>query len=91
MDKRNDLPVLQPEELIELPSQLTMISVHPGYHPSDFIRTHIGDTVNLRRPKITVDELGHNVWSTEIAAHDFELESPETSTDPYNRLKFEDY
>lgn len=91
MDEHKALPILQPEAAVERTTQLKLISDHPGYQGSDDLRNHIGDTVKLRRPKITVDALGRNVWAGEVAGHDFEIESPEVATDPYNTLTFEDY
>lgn len=56
------------------------------------LETHIGDTVRLRRPpQVVTDALGHNIWANSIEDADFELESPDVATDPYNTLSFGDY
>lgn len=47
---------------------------------------HIGDTIRLPRPKIEVNDLGHSVWTAEVPEGEFELETPEVSTDPYNSM-----
>lgn len=93
MDKIDTIPVLIADDDIESVSELKLISDHPNYQGSEDLRTHIGDTVKLKRPKITTDELGRNVWADGVNeyAFDFELEQPEVATDPYNNLKFEDY
>ena len=47
--------------------------------------THIGDTVRIRRPpKVTTDELGHNVWMSGLEPVELELESDTVSFDPYD-------
>ena len=48
--------------------------------------THIGDTVRIRRPpKVTTDELGHNVWMSGIEPLEDALElEPAPGFDPYD-------
>ncbi len=91
MDRIDTIPVLFADEEREASSELKLISDHPNYQGSEDLRTHIGDTVKLKRPKITTDELGRNVWADSISDAAFELEEPDVATDPYNNLKFEDY
>ncbi len=48
--------------------------------------THIGDTIRIRRPpKVTTDELGHNVWMSGVDAIELKLEGDATvGFDPYD-------
>ena len=48
--------------------------------------THIGDTVRIRRPpKVTTDELGHNVWMSGVEPLEDALElEPSPGFDPYD-------
>ena len=48
--------------------------------------THIGDTVRIRRPpKVTTDELGHNVWMSGVEPLEDALElEPCPGFDPYD-------
>lgn len=48
--------------------------------------THIGDTIRIRRPpKVTTDDLGHNVWMSDVDPVSLELETEDTASyDPYD-------
>lgn len=48
--------------------------------------THIGDTIRIRRPpKVTTDDLGHNVWMSDVEPAALELETEDNAgVDPYD-------
>lgn len=47
--------------------------------------SHIGDTIRIRRPpRVFTDELGHNIWMSDVEPCELEL-LVTADTDPYDK------